>query len=287
MGLRDDKEDAARALTQAASADGPQKALEFLIDAAAAEVRQGGRPSSALRQLALGSLDADRSEELFNSLGNVILEAAHTRDQAREERAALNVERRRMNRIHEATLAAQADAEAKLAQAEAAARARAVRPRPRRAPPCGDAAGHDLRPDPLAARTGAELMETLRQFREWAGRPPYREMAARCGHRAGVSTMNTALRRDELPDRLWLLDAIVEGCGGTEEDRAGFSTAWRMLTGNTSAEAGERGARRRATAQGRQALRALPPPDGSVIGETGHTGPALRPAAGQSSRSPQ
>ena len=28
---------------------------------------------------------------------------------------------------------------------------------------------------------------------------------------------------------------IVEGCGGTEEDRARFSTAWRMLTGNTSA----------------------------------------------------
>ena len=64
----------------------------------------------------------------------------------------------------------------------------------------------------------------LRQFWEWAGRPPFREMAARCGHRAGVSTMNTALCRDELP-RLWLLDAIVEGCGGTEEDRAGFSTA--------------------------------------------------------------
>ena len=38
--------------------------------------------------------------------------------------------------------------------------------------------------------------------------------------------------------RLWLLDAIVEGCGGTEEDRAGFSTAWRALTGNTSAGTG-------------------------------------------------
>ena len=59
-------------------------------------------------------------------------------------------------------------------------------------------------------------METPRQFREWAGRPPYREMAVRCGHRAGVSTMDTAQRQDELPDRLWLLDAIVEGCGGSK-----------------------------------------------------------------------
>ena len=64
--------------------------------------------------------------------------------------------------------------------------------------------------------------------------------------------------------RLWLLDAIVEGCGGTEEDRAGFSTAWRML-------------------------RVLPPPDGPAAGGTGRASPdPLHAAAvGQPSRLPR
>ena len=138
-------------------------------------------------------------------------------------------------------------------------------------------------PDPLAARTPAELMETARQFREWAGRPSYREMAARCGHRAGASTMNTALRRDELPERLWLLDAIVEGCGGTEEDRGAFSTAWRLLTGNTPAGTGET-APGAGPAQGRPALRALRGPVTGGDDETGVVEAILRPAAGQAGR---
>ena len=116
-----------------------------------------------------------------------------------------------MTQIHEAALAAQADAEAKLAAAEAAARARAVRPRPRRAPPCDDAAGHRLRPESAGRANPRRADGDGAAVPGMGRRPSYREMAARCGHRAAASTMNTALRRDELPDRLWLLDAIVEG----------------------------------------------------------------------------
>jgi hypothetical protein len=35
-----------------------------------------------------------------------------------------------------------------------------------------DAEGYDLRPDPLAARTPAELIAALRLYRIWAGEPP-------------------------------------------------------------------------------------------------------------------
>lgn len=92
----------------------------------------------------------------------------------------------------------------------------------------GDAAGHDLRPNPLRARTTTELMETLRQFRTWAGEPSYKTMAGQCGGRAGASTMNIALRKDTLP-KLPLMLAIVAGCGGSEEDEKQYATAWRQI----------------------------------------------------------
>ncbi len=41
--------------------------------------------------------------------------------------------------------------------------------------------------------------------------------------------MCTLLGGSDLPDRLEVIDAIVEGCGGTDEDRQKFATAWRKL----------------------------------------------------------
>ena len=174
MGMNEEKEDAARAQPRAASADADFRLLGERLDTIGhGNLSQPKNPEirqlQLLDQLALGASDSDLPEELIAALRSVILEAAETRQVARRERNQVAIERRRVTQIHEAALAAQADAEAKLAAAEAAARARAVRPRPRRAPPCDDAAGHRLRPDPLAARTPAELMETARQFREWAG----------------------------------------------------------------------------------------------------------------------
>jgi hypothetical protein len=101
-----------------------------------------------------------------------------------------------------------------------------------------DIPGENLRPDPAAAQNPAELIEALGRFRVWAGNPSYRDMAARSGQRIGVSTMWRALRGRELPLRLEVIDAIVEGCGGSEEDRQRFATAWRRLTmGTSTAEA--------------------------------------------------
>ena len=40
-----------------------------------------------------------------------------------------------------------------------------------------DADGYDLCPDPLKARTPAELVDALRRYRIWAGEPSFRDMA--------------------------------------------------------------------------------------------------------------
>ena len=79
-------------------------------------------------------------------------------------------------------------------------------------------------------QTPAELAAALREFRMWAGNPSFREMAQRSGRQAGASTMCEVLNRDELPERLSVVEAIIAGCGGGEADRRRFATAWRKLT---------------------------------------------------------
>jgi hypothetical protein len=101
--------------------------------------------------------------------------------------------------------------------------------RPVQGPPAQDAPGCDLRPDPSGVRTPAELIEALRQFRTWAGNPSFRDMARACNGRPAASTMCRVLNRGELPTRLELVDAIITACGGEEEDRERFATAWRRL----------------------------------------------------------
>lgn len=92
-----------------------------------------------------------------------------------------------------------------------------------------DAAGFDLRPDPLQVGTPGELVKALGTFRIWAGEPPYREIARRAGNRVAASTIHTALKtHDELPS-LRVVLAVVIGCGGSEEDQRRFATAWRLL----------------------------------------------------------
>jgi hypothetical protein len=95
-------------------------------------------------------------------------------------------------------------------------------------PPPPDADGVDLRPDPLNASTGAELVAALRAYRVWAGEPPFRRMAAASGQRAAAATLCTALNRGELPT-LDVVLAIVAGCGGSDEDQRRWATAWRRL----------------------------------------------------------
>jgi hypothetical protein len=96
-------------------------------------------------------------------------------------------------------------------------------------PPAHDAPGSDLRPDPRGTRTPAGFIEALRQFRTWAGNPSYRDMSRACNGRPAASTICRVLGKRELPARFEVIDAIITACGGGEEDRARFATAWRRL----------------------------------------------------------
>jgi hypothetical protein len=106
--------------------------------------------------------------------------------------------------------------------------ARARRERPALGP-APDALGCSLRPDPRSVRTPAELIEALRQFRTWAGNPSYRDMARACNGRPAASTMCRVLAAGKLPVRFEVIDAVISACGGDEEDRERFWTAWRRL----------------------------------------------------------
>jgi hypothetical protein len=108
-------------------------------------------------------------------------------------------------------------------------RRRSQRPKPG-LPPVGDVPGQDLRPDPGAAQDAAGFMEALRQFRVWAGNPSFRDMERACGGRPVASTMCKVLATGELPPRFEVVAAIITACGGCDEDRQRFATAWRRLT---------------------------------------------------------
>jgi hypothetical protein len=85
-----------------------------------------------------------------------------------------------------------------------------------------------LRPDPLGARTPAQLVASLRAYRQWAGEPSFRRMAAQAHQRVAASTMCNALRGHDLP-RVEIAVAIIAGCGGGEEDQQRYATAWRQI----------------------------------------------------------
>jgi hypothetical protein len=92
-----------------------------------------------------------------------------------------------------------------------------------------DVTGYDIKPDPLTARTGAELVDVLRKYRQWAGNTPFRAMASRARWEVAHSTMCVALKSDTLP-ALKVVVAIVAGCGGGDDDRQAFATAWRRIS---------------------------------------------------------
>lgn len=106
--------------------------------------------------------------------------------------------------------------------------------------PVPDASGLNLKPDPLTASTGAELVGVLRRYRQWAGDPSLRDMAAQSGQQVAHSTMYVALKRTSLP-KLRVVLAIVAGCGGSQDDQRAFASAWRQVkSGNPGAPPGAR-----------------------------------------------
>lgn len=96
------------------------------------------------------------------------------------------------------------------------------------APVVLDAPGLDLCPDPRPAQTPAQYMDTLRNYRIWAGQPSYRAMGIQCAQRFAASTIHAALSSNELPS-LPMVQAIITACGGTNAHQQMFTTAWRQL----------------------------------------------------------
>lgn len=84
------------------------------------------------------------------------------------------------------------------------------------------------RPDPLVARTPAEFIAMLREFRNWAGSPSLRELEQRSG--LSKTAIHALLTGQVRQPRLEALLAIVAACGGTEEDKARWTAAWRQAT---------------------------------------------------------
>ena len=95
-----------------------------------------------------------------------------------------------------------------------------------------DSARPDRKPDPATARTPADYVELLRQYRAWSGDVPWRTIAARAKQKRVHSTIYNAMRRDDLPT-LEVVKAVVIGCGGGQDDLRAFTSAWRRINSAT------------------------------------------------------
>jgi hypothetical protein len=194
-----------------------------VLGAASDELLEG-RGVQNLRQAIELASSMDATETVFAAVGQVSFVSRNLK----EAEDQLQTAKAQIAALTETLSAARAEA--------AVARERLYRkdrdrPTPKHRampPPADDVAGQDRRPDPETARTPAELMGTLREFRQWAGTPSYRLMAERSGW--GASTLNTIINSTELPDRLAKIDAVLTGCGAGKKDHERFASAWRRLS---------------------------------------------------------
>jgi hypothetical protein len=92
-----------------------------------------------------------------------------------------------------------------------------------------DAAGFDLRPDPLRADAPKAFVSALRDYWIWAGQPSYRKLAQRAGGTPAASTICTMLSSSSLPTFDCML-AFLTACGATDEYCRSFATAWRRIS---------------------------------------------------------
>jgi hypothetical protein len=152
-------------------------------------------------------IDPDSVNIAFAIARDCLAEAKECSEQARRELAMAQYERdqARRRRLHPARYS------------DTAAR-----------PVVPDVPDFDLCPDPGTVQTPTDFMDTLRMYRIWAGKPSYRVMERQCGRRFAASTIYTALQSNELPS-LDMVQAIITACGGREEHRLAFASAWRHL----------------------------------------------------------
>jgi hypothetical protein len=106
-------------------------------------------------------------------------------------------------------------------------------PRRRPVPPpppaaVADSPGCDLRPDPSQAATPAELIMALDDFRVWAGDRSYRAMAIQASQLVSAATLQRALTGTALPSQKAVI-AVITGCGGSDQDKRRFVSAWRRI----------------------------------------------------------
>lgn len=101
-----------------------------------------------------------------------------------------------------------------------------------------DIARPDRKPDPAAARTAADYVAVLRQYRAWSGDVPWRMIAAQAKQKRVHSTIYNAMRRDDLPT-LDVVKAIIIGCGGGEDDLRAFTSAWQRIHSATASIPGD------------------------------------------------
>jgi hypothetical protein len=88
--------------------------------------------------------------------------------------------------------------------------------------------GNELKPDPLTTETPVAFIEALWQYRAWSGNPSWRMMADHAGKAVSFSTMYNAMNGDSLP-KLYVVKAIIIGCGGNEDDVISFVNGWRRF----------------------------------------------------------
>ena len=91
-----------------------------------------------------------------------------------------------------------------------------------------DASGSDLKPNPSGAKTPAQFLAVLRQYKAWSGDPSWRRMATRAGQAVVHSTMYSAMNGDALP-KFEVVRAVIIGCGGGDEDLDSFTRVWHEV----------------------------------------------------------
>jgi hypothetical protein len=191
-----------------------------------------GKDPQAALDAAIRCLHA--ADELLARAQTAMSDAHREIQRAESQRAALENEHRTLAVQRHELMAARDAFEVtrhKLAAERNAATEQQARRRPRTTalPPVPDLDGPSLQPDPATASTPADFMALLRQFKKWSGNPGYRQIASGSGQRYTASALQAALNRDSLPKKQEIVDAVVQGCGGTEDARRAWASAWRRL----------------------------------------------------------
>lgn len=91
-----------------------------------------------------------------------------------------------------------------------------------------DTEGTDLRPDPDAVTSPADLLRAIRTYHAWSGNPSVQTLAKRCRHRVSATQFSLILNgqgRLTLP----VLRDLVAACGTTPGYWRRFEAAWRRV----------------------------------------------------------